>query len=171
MKNNDRFDWVVAVLEVAPGDHILEIGCGVGMAIEKIAPKLARGGSITAIDKSDAMIGKATERNRELVKAKKIQILKQALSALRLKAHGYNKIFAFNVNLFWTTKATRELDMIRQHLDRNGVLYLFYQPPSPTGLKRITETVSANLQQGKFRIRDILYNDDPSISSCCIIAA
>lgn len=170
MKINDRFDWVVTVLEVAPADHLLEIGCGVGMAIERIAPKLA-GGSITAIDRSDAMIGKASERNREFIKAKKALVLKQALSTLRLKPHGYNKIFAFNVNLFWTTKAARELDIVRQHLARNGALYLFYQPPSPGQLKKITETVSHNLEPEKFSIRDVRYNDTPSIASCCIIAA
>jgi cyclopropane fatty-acyl-phospholipid synthase-like methyltransferase len=169
MKENKRFDWAVAVLEVRPSDHVLELGCGVGMAVERIAPKLVRG-SITAIDRSQAMIGRASERNRAFIEKKKALVLKHTLLTLRLKPHSYNKIFAFNVNVFWTTTALKELDVIRQHLARNGTLYLFYQPPTTSKLKMITETVSHHLQLAKFRVRSILYESDPAIASCCIIA-
>lgn len=167
---NERFNWAVSVLDVAPSDTVLEIGCGVGFAVSLIAPLLEQG-TITAIDKSDAMVSKAMERNRAFVKAKKAQVLKRALLSLKLEPQGYNKIFAFNVNVFWTTSAAKELGIIRQHLTRKGTLYLFYQPPSAGGMKRISETVSQNLAQEQFKVKDILFEESPAITSCCIVAS
>lgn len=167
---NERFNWAISVLDIEPSDRVLEIGCGVGFAVSLIAPLLEKG-TITAIDKSDSMVQKATERNRAFIKAKKAQVLKQALLGLKLEPQGYNKIFAFNVNVFWTTSAAKELDIIRQHLTRNGTLYLFYQPPSAGGVKRITETVTQNLTQEQFKVKDILFEESPAIASCCIVAS
>lgn len=167
---NERFNWAVSVLDIAPKDKVLEIGCGVGFAVSLIAPLLEKG-TITAIDKSDAMVSKAVERNRAFIREKKAQVLKRALLALKPGPPSYNKIFAFNVNVFWTTSAAKELGVIRQQLTRQGSLYLFYQPPSIGGMKRICETVSHNLAQEQFKVNDILFEESPAIASCCIIAS
>ncbi|MBT1701457.1 class I SAM-dependent methyltransferase [Fulvivirgaceae bacterium PWU4] len=170
MKTNQRFNWAVSVLDIAPSDNVLELGCGVGFAVSLIAPLLEKG-TITAIDKSDSMVQKAMERNRAFIKTKKAQVLKRALLALKPGPQGYNKIFAFNVNVFWTTSAAKELAIIRQHLARKGTLYLFYQPPSTGGMKRICETVRQNLAQEQFKVKEILFEESPAIASCCIVAS
>lgn len=170
MKTNERFNWAVSVLDIAPADTVLEIGCGVGFAVSLIAPLLEKG-TVTGIDKSDSMVSKAVERNKAFIKTKKAQVLKRALLGLKLEPQGYNKIFAFNVNVFWTTGAAKELGIIRQYLARKGTLYLFYQPPSAGGMKRICETVSQNLAQEQFKVKDILFEESPAIASCCIVAS
>jgi hypothetical protein len=43
----------------------------------------------------------------------------------------FDKVFAVNVNVFWTTPATEELARIRSALDRDGRLFLFYGTPNP----------------------------------------
>ncbi len=62
MRANERFNWAVETLHIHPDDHILEIGCGHGIAVSLIAPEL-KSGSITAIDISKVMIDKAMKRN------------------------------------------------------------------------------------------------------------
>jgi SAM-dependent methyltransferase len=54
-------------LDVKSSDHILEVGCGVGFAVEEILPLVARG-NITAIDRSPVAIAKAVHRNAGAIK-------------------------------------------------------------------------------------------------------
>jgi len=66
----ERLVWAVDMLQVAPDDHLLEIGCGSGVAVSLIYERLVSG-TITAIDRSEAMITQAKQRNRMYVAAGK----------------------------------------------------------------------------------------------------
>ena len=99
MEKHERFRWVVEILNVKPADYILEIGCGVGLAVEEVAEHLVTG-KITAIDKSPAMIEKAIRRNQKNIEQGKAKFVRSELLAFKRHNAKYNKIFCFNVNLF-----------------------------------------------------------------------
>jgi SAM-dependent methyltransferase len=61
----ERIDWAVRLLDVAPEDEVLEVGCGPGVAVALVCRRLA-GGRITAVDRSGTAIQRATSRNAEL---------------------------------------------------------------------------------------------------------
>jgi Methylase involved in ubiquinone/menaquinone biosynthesis len=58
----DRFHQAASLMNIQPHSHILEIGCGVGLAVEQIV-LLLKTGTITAIDHSRPMIEKAKKRS------------------------------------------------------------------------------------------------------------
>ncbi len=64
----ERLVWAVNTLQVAPDDQLLEIGCGVGLAVSLVCECLNTG-VITAIDQSEAMIRLARQRNQAQVAA------------------------------------------------------------------------------------------------------
>jgi ubiquinone/menaquinone biosynthesis C-methylase UbiE len=54
------------LLNATPGRRILEVGCGLGDDAAALAKRVAPGGSVVAIDGSQAMIDAARERHRDV---------------------------------------------------------------------------------------------------------
>ncbi len=167
MKPNDRFSWAVEMLHVDPSDHILEIGCGHGIAISMIAGVL-KTGTITAIDQSAAMISKASRKNQ----GNGAVLLKGTFPDVHMNGHRFDKIFAFNVNVFLKDPG-RELLSIKSLLAPEGALYLFFQPPPADGMaitQHIADEACARLRKANFSIIDVLFKKIPPSPCACIIA-
>jgi SAM-dependent methyltransferase len=167
MENRERFDWAIAVMNIQPAHHILEIGCGVGMAVLQITPLLTSG-TVTAIDRSLPAIEKAVKRNAAGVACNKAVF--SATDLLQFPAGGkkYDTVFSFNVNLFWTKGAVREeASIIKAVLKKSGTLYLFYGPVFADGFEKITGPVPANMEREGFTVTDTLYNKQ--LNCCCFI--
>ena len=164
----ERLSWAVETLAVAPGDRILEIGCGTGVAARLVCERL-RGGHLVAIDRSPSAIRTATERNRAHVAAGKATLRHAALGDADLGGGPFDKVFAINVNLFWQPPA-RELDAVRDVLAPDGALYLFFQPPAASQIPRITETATALLQGHGFTVDSVLHRELSPVPVVCIVA-
>ena len=139
----DRIVWAVEALGLRSADHVLEIGCGYGLAAPLVCGKLGRG-TLTAIDRSPKMIAAAKKRNRAWIATGKAAFENVALADADFGRRRFSKIFAINVNLFWIDPAA-ELPVVRTLLRPGGALYLFYQPPSPSQLKPIAAKLVRNL--------------------------
>src|SRR5688572_21848653 len=78
-----RLRAVVERLDIQPGDRVLEIGCGHGIAATLVCERLD-GGRLTAIDRSPKMIDAATRRNATHVEAGRAEFLVGALEEIEL---------------------------------------------------------------------------------------
>ena len=158
MKSLDRFTWAVNVMDIDSRDRVLEIGCGVGLAVEAILPLLDTG-RITAIDASPTAINRAIKRNKDGVAQAKAIFLQVELLQLPEQPHKYKKIIFFNINFFWTKNSiARECDVIRSILASGGQLYIFYGPLIRNDWQNMASTISANLRKEKFKTSDSVYN-------------
>ncbi|WP_219500256.1 SAM-dependent methyltransferase [Nonomuraea ceibae] len=122
----ERLAWAVDTLDIQAGERILEIGCGRGVAVELACDA---GATVTAIDRSATMIEAARQRNAHHVAAGRAILRTAALADADLPEGAFGKVFAVNVNVFWTGVPARELDVIRRALAPGGTLFLFYEPP------------------------------------------
>lgn len=167
MKVNDRFIWAVEMLHIDPDDHILEIGCGHGIAVSLIAPRL-KTGSITAVDSSRAMIDKAQRKNEGL----DADFIHQSFGETALGDQRYDKIFAFNVNIF-LHDAEKELSLIRGYLAPLGALYVFHQPPPASGMEVVqgfADRITGELEKGGYTVRDVLFKKLAPSPCVCVIS-
>jgi len=94
-----RLQRVVERLQVRPGDRVLEIGCGHGVAATLVCAQLD-GGAYTAVDRSPKMIDAARRRNAAHVAVGRAEFLVMALEALELGERRFDAIFAVRVGLF-----------------------------------------------------------------------
>lgn len=165
-----RLRWAVDVLGVQPGERVLEIGCGRGVAIEVLCERL-EGGRVTGLDRSPAAIAAAEARNRPHVRSGRVRLLNAALADASFDEHErFDRVFAVNVNAFWLGPA-RELAAIRRVLAPGARLYLFYEPPSPGRLERAADACTAFLREHGFAVEQVLRAALPPNLGLCIVAA
>ncbi|SFQ99048.1 Methyltransferase domain-containing protein [Lentzea waywayandensis] len=96
---SERLRGVVGQLAIRPGDRVLEIGCGQGVAATLVCELLSTG-TLTAIDRSTKMIEAATRRNAPYVASGKAEFLIASLEDMNLGDRRFDLVFAVRVGLF-----------------------------------------------------------------------
>ncbi|MCK9520289.1 MAG: class I SAM-dependent methyltransferase [Dehalococcoidia bacterium] len=149
-----RLDWAVDTLDVQPGDALLEVGCGHGVAVTLVCQKLETG-AITAIDRSATSIETAARRNADYVASGKAHFETVALADFDPGERRFDKVFANNVGVFVRKQPDRELQVIRECLAPGGKLYLFYQPALASQVTETRERLEAALREHEFEVLDV----------------
>ena len=163
-----RLTWAVETLGVRPEDDLLEIGCGSGAAVALICERLG-GGTIVALDRSSPMIALARTRNREHLRAGKVVLMTTPLLDARFGERRFDKVFAFNVSLFWRHSAGA-LPLIRSVLKPGGQVYLFHQPPPARDARVGANRLTVLLKEHAFEVLEMLCKPLHPAPAICVIA-
>lgn len=124
-----RIAWTLNLLDGAPSARILEVGCGPGVAVALVCDRLDWG-RITAIDRSSTAIERTRRRSADHMASCRAVLQQVDLAGLR-EAGRFDKSFAINVNVFWTSDADDELRVLTHVLRSGGVLRIVYGGPAP----------------------------------------
>ncbi len=146
-----RIRWAVDIMDVQPSDSVLEIGCGPGAGAELICQKLETG-KLFAIDRSESGVDRTKRRCRQYVESGRLTVRQIDLATLRVPVKRLNKVFAFNVNLFWVRKCDDEVALLHERVLPGGAVYLFYEANRPELVPSIVKKTSAALTGGGFRV-------------------
>jgi ubiquinone/menaquinone biosynthesis C-methylase UbiE len=121
---SERLRAIVDGLDIAPGDRVLEIGCGHGVAATFVCERLDTG-RLTAVDRSPKMIAAAEQRNARYVEAGRAEFLVRELEDLDLGERRFDTIFAVRVGLFHR-EPERARGLVEPWLAPGGSLRTFY---------------------------------------------
>ncbi len=124
---SERLRAVVERLDVRPGDRVLEIGCGHGVAATYVCERLATG-RLTAVDRSPKMIAAAARRNAAHVEAGRAEFLVGQLEELALGDRRFDKVFAVRVGLFHR-EPQRARALVEPYLAPGGRILSVFDPP------------------------------------------
>ncbi len=128
---SERLRAIVDSLGLEPGDHVLEIGCGHGVAATFVCERL-RGGRLPAVDRSPKMIEAAARRNAAYVDAGTAEFLVAHLEELDLGNRRFDKAFAVRVGLF-QREPDRARRLVEPWLVPGGRLFVFHDSPNGRG--------------------------------------
>jgi len=118
--------WTISLLGIAPADHVLEIGCGAGRAIELIAVR-APEGRVTGLDLSRTMVRAASRRNAQVIEAGRVAIQQGDVARLPCADQQFDKILSIHTLYFWPDPA-RPVAKLGRALKPGGLLALTFSP-------------------------------------------
>jgi SAM-dependent methyltransferase len=124
-------DAALERLAAGPEDHVLELGCGSGRLLFRLAAR-ARRGRVVGIDPSELMVRHARHRNRSWIGAGRVRVEQGWSRDLSRFADGcFDRVLGVHVVCFWSEPA-RDLEEIRRVLRPGGGLLLGFRP-TPAG--------------------------------------
>lgn len=93
-------DWGLSHIPIGGRDTILDVGCGGGRTIGKMAV-LARDGKIYGIDHAAASVAVAGKTNRQWIEAGRVQIQEASVSQLPFPAEMFDLVTAVETHFWW----------------------------------------------------------------------
>src|SRR5690606_2440298 len=147
LENRERIYWAISLLDVRPNDHVLEIGFGPGVGVERLAAQ-AKEGLVAGVDISDVMVRQASRRNAAAVKSGRVELQEGVAEKLSYDDQRFDKVLAINSLHHWTD-ARAGLREVYRVLKPNGRVAIVEQPPS-----KIRD--EAEMKQRGNAIRDLL---------------
>lgn len=106
--NRDLNARAIDLLDVRPGDRVLDLGFGGGATFPVL---LRRGGTVIGVDRAGDMVHAARDRYRTEVAAGRVVVQAGDIAALPLEDGGADRILTVNTIYFWPDlpPALREL--------------------------------------------------------------
>jgi ubiquinone/menaquinone biosynthesis C-methylase UbiE len=171
--NRERGKWTLSLLDLQPGDRVLEIGFGPGVAI-KLASRIASEGLVVGLDHSAAMLAQARRRNAAAIREGRVDLRLGSVSDLPAFDEPFDKIFAINSIGFWAEPAER-LKELRLLLRPGGTIAITTQPRSrgatdETAQQTGRETADALRSAGFSRVRLETRPMKP-VSAVCVLGS
>ena len=165
-----RIVWAVEQLEVEPGDRVLEIGCGHGVAISLLCERL-RGGHVVGLDRSPKMIAAAESRNARHLEAGTASFRSESLHEADFGDERFDRVLAIHVGVFERQQPGRELEVLRGCMAEGARLFLCYQPLKEGAAAATAERLAAVLAEHRFEVVSTRIEEAGGATNVCVESA
>lgn len=118
--------WTVSLLDIQPGDRILEIGFGPGVSTQIASGKACKG-FVAGIDHSRIMVQAASQRNAAAIRSGLMELKHGDVSALPYPDESFDTAFSLHSIYFWPNPVDC-LKELRRVLKPGGLLGITIQP-------------------------------------------
>lgn len=93
--------WGLTKVTIGSDSVILDVGCGGGKTIGKLA-RMAPQGKVFGIDYSADMVDFSNEVNKTLITQNRVEIIEESVEKMSFKDNFFDLVTAFETYYFWT---------------------------------------------------------------------
>jgi SAM-dependent methyltransferase len=111
-KHAPMTNWGLSHLSIGKSDTILDIGCGGGGAIRKLA-RIATCGEVYGIDLSDESVYVSRMTNKKMIQMGRVEIQQSTVSCMPFSDNLFDLITAINTHYYWTDLVTDMQEILR----------------------------------------------------------
>ncbi|HET6724977.1 MAG TPA: class I SAM-dependent methyltransferase [Gammaproteobacteria bacterium] len=141
-RSNRRMDErAVQLLNIRPGESVLEIGSGPGVGIQRVANSTSARW-VTGIDPSSEMLEQAEARNATPIEAGRVGLQRSSVERLAFEDAAFDKALTIRTMQLWPDAVTG-LREIRRVLRSGGSIALAFTPRSGQTKDGLTELLTA----------------------------
>ena len=155
----ERIRWAVELLAPGPGESLLEVGCGPGVAAELVCARLTTG-HLLAVDRSPTAVARTTTRNAAHVAAGRLTVRQATLADPGVPGGTVDAAYTINVNVFWTDPRGPAVATLAGTLRPGGRLLILYGAGGPTTGARVTDPIAAAMTAAG--LADVAVLSDPA---------
>jgi ubiquinone/menaquinone biosynthesis C-methylase UbiE len=115
-------DWGLAKISIEPHSTILDVGCGGGRTVSKLAA-IATQGQVCGIDYSDESVAVSQKTNARWIDKGRVEIRQGSVSQLPFRDDVFDLVTAVETHYFWPDLAADTREVLRV-LKPGGALIL-----------------------------------------------
>lgn len=120
-------DWGLGQISIQERDTILDVGCGGGRTVSKLATAASKG-TVSGIDYSEESVAAARRFNRKLIELGRVEIRQASVSELPFADNGFDLVTAVETHFWWQDIAAgmREIFRVLKPGGRMVIIAEFY---------------------------------------------
>jgi ubiquinone/menaquinone biosynthesis C-methylase UbiE len=109
--HSDLTDWGLTHIAIEKGFTILDVGCGGGRTIQKLAA--ATQGMVYGVDYADGSVAASRAKNAQLIQAGRVEIKHASVSQLPFPDNKFNLVTAVETQYYWPDLSNDMLEILR----------------------------------------------------------
>lgn len=114
--------WALNIMKPGTDDRVLDIGCGGGETVRRIAETVV-GGSVVGMDYSELSVKLSAERNQRAVESGKVRIIEASVEKMPFTDNSFDKIITVESFYFWP-EPQENLKEVYRVLDKGGKFFI-----------------------------------------------
>lgn len=152
-----RHQWIVDLLDLSPGLHVLELGSGPGVAASFVLDRLGAEGRYVGLDRSEKMTAAGTKRNAAHVEGGTAHFVCSTIgdAAASLGGRHFDRVFASNVVALIDERAPEHLVVVRDLLADGGQVLIAMQLFDQDDAARMGDAAASALTDAGFEVLSI----------------
>lgn len=135
-------EWALGLLDFGADDRVLDIGCGGGATLRRMAKRVKKG-HLTGVDYSEVSVQVSRETNEEDIQNGRMDILEASVEQLPFEDEVFDKIVTVESFYFWPDPENN-LREVRRVLKKGGTFLLVADIYEKEGL---SEKVLENIRR------------------------
>ncbi|MBO8171197.1 MAG: methyltransferase domain-containing protein [Bacillaceae bacterium] len=177
LTNHGMNQKVMELMNIQPGDRILEIGFGHGRLIHRLMSK-SDCSFVAGIDISETMVSQATYLNKRFIQEGSVRLVRGDVCQLPFEGYSFDRVCSVNNYEFWPDRQ-KALDEIRRVMKTGGTFLLAIRGKNPDA-KKMLDRISLSehdideaqrlIKQAGFELLEVSRHDLPFMTGVMISA-